>query len=87
MLGDRIAALGQLQPVAGQVAADRKQHRDAAPHRLGRVGEALGIEIEQLAAAADPARDQAAPLGHQPQLVAAGWIGEFPVGIGRLALD
>ena len=60
----------------------QKQHRHAAPHRKGGIGEAIGIEIEDLPAAAAPPRQQAAPFGHEPELITAGGILEDPVGPG-----
>ena len=42
---------------------------------------------DNLMAGAAPAADQAAALGHDPQQVTCGRIAEFPVGIGRLALN
>lgn len=87
MLAEAELTLGQGQPIARQAAGDREQHREATPHRLGRVEKALQIEVDNLMARAAPAADQAAALGHNPQQVTCGRIAEFPVGIGRLALN
>ena len=77
------AVLGQ--GAAGEAAADREQHRDAAADRFGGVGVALGIEVKPLLAATAPSRYQAAPLGHDSQLIAGG-RGERPMGVGLRAL-
>lgn len=84
MLAHRIGAARQGKLITGKVAADRKQHRHAAPHRKGGIGEAIGIEIEDLPAAAAPPRQQAAPLGHEPELITAGGILEIHWGQGSL---
>ena len=82
VLAHRIGAARQGKLITGKVAADRKQHRHAAPHRKGGIGEAFGIEIEDLPAVAAPPRQQAAPFGHEPELITAGGILEDPVGPG-----
>ena len=86
MLAQVEIALGQGQAVIGQATGDRKQHREATPHRLTGIEKARFIEIHQLVAATTPTADQATPFGHHPQQITAGRIAELPMGIGGLTL-
>ena len=74
------------QAAAGQTTTDGKEHRDATPHRQGRIRKPFRIEIELLPAVTTPAGHQAAALRHQPQGITVG-RGEQPVGIRVRALN
>ena len=87
MLAEGEHTLRQGEPVVRQASSDWEEHREAAAHRLGRVEEALQIEVDNLMASAAPAADQPPAFGHHPQQITAGRIAELPVGIGSSTLN
>ena len=70
------------QHIIGQVAADRKQHRNAAANAFAGIGVAVLIEIQDLPSAAHPTADQSTPLRNDPQPITAAGMHKVPVGVG-----